>query len=71
MWPGRSTLQKLLDNYDVCGWTIAVLREMSGVKGQAQFDSVESTQSCAKCICQGSVEASRLWLKIGHVGLGK
>ena len=47
------------------GWLIAaLLREMSGLEGEAMLECVESDFVFNRCLHQGSVEAPRLWQKM-------
>ena len=56
---------RIMDSHDVHGWLIAaLLREMSGLEGQAMFECVESSFVSNRCLRQGSVEAPRLWQKM-------
>ena len=51
-----------MESHNTHGWLIsALLREMSGLVGQAMFECVESKISFNRCLRQGSVEAPRLW----------
>ena len=53
-------------------WIIAtLLREMTGSEGQAVFECVESEVSFARCIRQGSVDATQIMAENGHAPLGK
>ena len=54
-----------MESHNTHGWLIsALLREMSGLVGQAMFECVESKISFNRCLRQGSVEAPRLWQKM-------
>ena len=56
---------QMMDSHNTHGWLIAaLLREMSGLKGKAMFESVESSFVFNGCLRQGSVEAPRLWQKM-------
>ena len=59
-------IAKNMDDHDVHGWIIAaLLREIAGLEGQAIFESVEGERSSVvRCIRPGSVEATRLSLKM-------
>ena len=46
------------------GITAALLREMTGLEGQATFETSESTFSFVRCIRQESVEVLRHCLKM-------
>ena len=53
-----------MEHHETHGWLIAaLLREMSGLEGEAMFECVESEFVCNRCLRQGSVEAPRLWQK--------
>ena len=65
---------KIVEDHNTHGWLIsALLREMSGLEGQAMFECVESKFSFHRCLRQGSVEAPRFWQKMAKRGrkLGK
>ena len=62
---------KIMDDHDVHGWIIAaLLREMMGLEELATFESMESKFSFVRCICGGSADAPRLWLKMAMQMLG-
>ena len=49
---------KFLQEQNMHGWLIAaLLREMDGLEGEANFENVESTFPVTQCIRQGRVEA--------------
>ena len=65
MWLSQKLVAKVLAEQNIHGSLIAaVLRDMDGLEGEANFENVESTFPFTKCSRQGSVEASRPWLKI-------
>ena len=54
---------KLMDDQEVHGWVTAVLHEKwQFFECQTTFGNVERVFPFTRCILQGSVEASRLWL---------
>ena len=56
---------KIMESHNTHGWIVsALLREMSGLEGQAMFKCVESKFSFNRCLRQGSVEAPRLRQKM-------
>ena len=58
-------MAQILDCQGTHGWLIAaLLREVSGLEGKAMFECVESSFDFNRCLCQVSVEAPRLWLKM-------
>ena len=57
----------VLEDQNMHGWLIAaLLHEMAGLEGEANFESVESKFPFTKCIRQGSVDGPRLWLKMAR-----
>ena len=65
-------IARIMEDHNAHGWIIAtLLREMTGSEGQAVFECVESEVSFARCIRQGSVDATQIMAENGHAPLGK
>ena len=56
---------QIMDSHNTHGWLIAaLLRETSGLEGQAMFECVESSFVFNRRLRQGSAETPRLWQKM-------
>ena len=60
-------ITQVLEDENVHGWRIAALiREMAGLEGEANFESVENKFPFTKCVRQGSVEAPKALAQKGR-----